>query len=688
MGVVDMREENLSHPPTGKVKCFLKNWQAITSDQWVLSCVKGYEIDWVTSPSQTQMPRELVFSKTEAECLSEEIQSLLQKKAISEISMPICEQGFVSQLFAVPKKDGGIRPVVNLKMLNSYVQQVSFKMEGIHLLKDLLCPGDWMTKVDLKDAYFAIPLKRQDRKFLRFHWQEKLYQFNCLPFGLSSAPWIFTKATKPVVTILRSLGMRIIIYIDDILIMAPSKEMAQQHTDCLIFLLENLGFTVNRKKSLTDPTQEIEFLGLITDSIQMELQLPGSKIKSIRSDAKTLLQTSQPTAREVSRLLGKLTHASYAMRAAPLFFRHLQSCLHAALQPLQDYSQPCPLTEDAKEELTWWATHPTCWNGKAILRGNPDLTIETDASQIGWGARCGDLQTGGPWSPKEATMHINCLELLAATLAIQTFAKKQEDILIHLKMDSTSALTYINKMGGTVSPDLNRLTKELWSWCLARNITLRASHLPGILNEKADEESRIMKDRSDWMLCPEIFRRIRSQFGPLETDLFASRLTKQLPTYVSWRPDPQALETDAFSMNWKGLKAYANPPWNLISKVLGQVRQQEATLVLVAPVWKTQAWYPLLLELLIEEPLLIPRTEQLIQPTHQVNCPNIRPQLAVWHISGNASLHREFLLRLQASCSPPGETSQVKPMTHSSGSGPAGVLSGTLIPFQEMSQAW
>ena len=368
MGVVDIRQENASHSPAGKVKQFLRNWQMITSDQWVLNCVKGYEIDWVAQPSQTQMPRELVFSETETDCLSQEVESLVQKEAISEISMPtnemLSEKGFVSQLFAVPKKDGGIRPVVNLKVLNSYVKQVSFKMEGIHLLKDLLCPGDWMTKVDLKDAYFAIPLNCQDRKLLRFQWQGKLYQFNCLPFGLSSAPWIFTKATKPVVTILRTLGMRIIIYIDDILVMAPSKEIAQQHTDCLIFLLENLGFTINRQKPLTDPSQEIEFLGLTADSIQMELQLPGSKIKNIRSDAKTLLQASQPTAREVSRLLGKLTHATHAMRAAPLFFRHLQSCLHAALQPMQDYTQPCPLTKEAREELSWWVTHPTCWNGK------------------------------------------------------------------------------------------------------------------------------------------------------------------------------------------------------------------------------------------------------------------------------------------------------------------------------------
>ena len=100
------------------------------------------------------------------------------------------------------------------------------------------------TVLDLKDACFAIPLNCQDRKFLRFQRQGKVYQFNYLPFGLSSAPWIFTKATKPVVTILRTLGM-IIIY--DILAMAQSRDMAQQHTDCLImiFLPENLGFTIN-----------------------------------------------------------------------------------------------------------------------------------------------------------------------------------------------------------------------------------------------------------------------------------------------------------------------------------------------------------------------------------------------------------------------------------------------------------
>ena len=75
-------------------------------------------------------------------------------------------------------------------------------------------------------------------------------------------------------------------------------------------------------------------------------------------------------------------------------------------------------------------------------------------------------------------------------------------------MDNTTAIAYINKLDGTVSPELNRLTKDLWLWCLYRDIALQATHLAGVLNVTADEESRVMKDRTDWRLCPDIFAQI------------------------------------------------------------------------------------------------------------------------------------------------------------------------------------
>ena len=352
----------------------------------------------------------------------------------------------------------------------------------------------------------------------------------------------------------------------------------------LTFLLENLGFVINYPKSQLQPTQEIEFLGFMVNSLTKELKLPGEKIKKIRAESRKLLSTERTTALMLSRLLGRMNAATQAVSMAPLFYRNLQSCLREALLDSQDYSTTVNLTPEAREELSWWEEHFTHWNGRSLIQHNPTMTIETDASTKGWGAVCEGLWTGGPWSREEKQLHINCLELLAAMLAVQCYAKGKSNLTILLKMDSKSALTYINKMGGTVSPELTRLAKELWLWCMERNISLIAQHLPGVLNTIADAESRVMKDRTDWKLCPQTFHQIYQTLGPLEVDLFASRLSTQLTNYVSWRPDPLAMATDAFSIDWSQMRGYANPPWNLIGRVLSQVRNQQAELVLVAPV--------------------------------------------------------------------------------------------------------
>ena len=167
-------------------------------------------------------------------------------------------------------------------------------------------------------------------------------------------------------------------------------------------------------------------------------------------------------------------------------------------------------------------------------------------------------------------------------------------------------------------PRLNSIVRDLWLWCMNRDITLTAEHLPGVLNTIANEESRVMKDRSDWRLDPEVFHQIQERWGPLEVDMFASRLTTQLERFFSWRPDPEAEAQDAFSQDWTSLrgKGYANPPWNLVGRVPNRVQQQEIMLVLIAPVWKSQPWYPTLLELMVDFPILLPQRRDLIIPTH------------------------------------------------------------------------
>ncbi|KAM8930673.1 uncharacterized protein RCH25_006588 [Pelodytes ibericus] len=128
------------------------------------------------------------------ELVSQEVTSLFSKGAIRKV--PPTSLGSLSNLFLVPKKGGGIRPVINLRPLNAFVMYQHFKMEGIHCLRDLLLMGDWMVKLDLQDAYLTVPVTPDHQPYLQFMWDHTIWQFTCLPFGLSSAPWCFTKLLK------------------------------------------------------------------------------------------------------------------------------------------------------------------------------------------------------------------------------------------------------------------------------------------------------------------------------------------------------------------------------------------------------------------------------------------------------------------------------------------------------------
>ena len=142
---------------------------------------------------------------------------MLQKGAIQQVSHTQGE--FLSNLFLVGKKEGGNWPIINLKKLNKNVPYDHFKMEGLHCLKYHLQHGDYLCKIDLQDAYFSVPLNKQSRKFVRFQWSGNRYEFICLCFGLGPAPRIFTKLLKIPIALLRRINIRLVIFLDDVLLM-------------------------------------------------------------------------------------------------------------------------------------------------------------------------------------------------------------------------------------------------------------------------------------------------------------------------------------------------------------------------------------------------------------------------------------------------------------------------------------
>ena len=336
-----------------------------------------------------------------------------------------------------------------------------FQNGGHSLVRDLLQPNDWMGKIDLKDAYFVIPIWENHQKFLRFLWKDSLMEFACLSFGLASAPRIFTKLMKPVFALLRRSVIRLIIYLDDILFMNQTPTGLQRDMSTAIHLLEKPRFCNKLNKISTEANQTLEFLGFIVDTKNMTLVLPQGKVTAIKDLCSQMLSQTELTVRDITRLTGKLTASIQAIFPAPLHYRQLQGLKNTALQSGGNYNTKVSLNPACQEELQWWIAHLNAWNGRAILTPPPDLVIETDASQQGWGAVCKEVRTGGLWSQNERLLHIDCLELLAGAFAVKCFTKNQICLHVRFRMDNTTAIAYLNKLGGTRSLVLSNLVAEL-----------------------------------------------------------------------------------------------------------------------------------------------------------------------------------------------------------------------------------
>ena len=181
----------------------------------------------------------------------------------------------------------------------------------------------------------------------------------------------------------------------------------------------------------------------------------------------------------------------------------------------------------------------------------------------------------------------------------------------------------------------------------------------------ADTLSRSVVDRHDWMLSETVFRRLEELWGPLEVDLFATKMSTQLPRYFSWKPDPQAEAVNAFAQTRSTFRGYANPPWSLIGRCIQQIKQQKAAVVLVTPLWISQPWFAELLPLCVDRPRLLPVTDDLMTPMQgsELPFPDQLPRPVAWFVSGNTTSPQGSQKALLDCCCPHGEPPPARTMS-------------------------
>ncbi|XP_077308637.1 uncharacterized protein LOC143927975 [Lithobates pipiens] len=325
-----------------------------------------------------------------ASALLSQIGDLIDQRVLVPVPPQEINQGFYSHVFVVKKPSGKFRLILNLKLLNKWVTYRKFRMETIFTVRSVLPPNCFMASLDLRDAYLHIPIQEDSQKYLRIAilWgsQIRYLQFRALPFGLSSSPRIFTKVLAEALAPLRLKGIAVIPYLDDLLFFAPSKLQLQGDLRVAISCLKRLGWLINQEKSHLIPTQALQYLGFLVDSVSQKVFLTEEKVIKVK-EMVTFLQSNQTISiRSAMAGLGLLVATIPAVPWARAHFR----CLQANILDSWDGTQE---SLDGTIHLSS-KTKRSLWSWKRREPSTGSLVVSSSVCSHHHGCQC--LGLGGP----------------------------------------------------------------------------------------------------------------------------------------------------------------------------------------------------------------------------------------------------------------------------------------------------
>ena len=448
-------------------------------------------------------------------------------------------------------------------------------METPRSILRALQQGQWLTSLDLKDAYFHIGIHPADRRYLRFCHNGTSWQFTVLPFGLSTSPRVFTKILKPVLAYAHLHRVKLHMYLDDWLLNPGTLQEAHEQTSWLRSLCQKLGLVINLEKSELIPSQVSTYLGIELDT---SVGLARPSLKSLTnwlSVAEGFTAQQSPPAVQWLQVLGHLVSLEKLVPYGRIRICPIQWQLRLQWsQSKEKSSKLIPLDLQSRLAILWWTNRDNLRRGVPVGNIDVECYLYTDSSTQGWGAHLQDLTASGIWSQDQAQLHINVLELQAIWLGLGAFSQRVENTRVALMSDNTSAVAYLRNQGGTKSLAMNDLATDICLWSEKRGMTLVPRYLPGHLNVLAEHLSRrgqILK--TEWSLNQTIADRIFCAWGRPFVDLFALGKNTKLAIYVSPIREETSWKVDSLVQNWDGLYVPSDKPDKGLSKQ-GQNRKR------------------------------------------------------------------------------------------------------------------
>ena len=260
--------------------------------------------------------------------------------------------------------------------------------------------------------------------------------------------------------------------------------------------LQKLGFLINENKSVLVPITVCKFLNFLLDCDQKILKLTEKKKQALISLLESFLKIESCNIVKFAQMLGKLVAVCPAIEYGWLYTKLMESeKLHYRESSSMNFNAKMKISGKVKSEMEWWITNiPIGYEKFKVDFYKKE--IYTDASDSGWGAT-DDYNTYGFWNAEEKKWHINYKELFAIKTALEYLAKDLRNCCILLRIDNTTAISYINKMGGVRFKKFNKLAREIWHWAGSRKMLLRDSYIPSTENRDADRLSRLLNKDSE-----------------------------------------------------------------------------------------------------------------------------------------------------------------------------------------------